>query len=557
MTDHSESSLRSIDRYRVAPPFDGSLAALDLRHKSNAKLEDGYDLTLSASLSPQVILLLAGQTEIEVLCEITEAEVHVTSQNTKIVEGTDYIEITQARKALWTTTTAIDQSSSEKFTKGLMLNSGGPSGNLSSTDEHNFRHQSRGFYDPGFYHSKLETLRISFKDGRVLDGPILEGYSGWIAKPENVAAPSGVRLDLIVREPWLRFKKIDTQSSGSFANKLRKMWTNENYDGSEKRNLFVDLLRKLTIHGLPARNNREAILDSVGRILMPGENETQAREQSISGPRTLEINEELLTKFVDADAADARAVYLAISKALEATVLPLPLKPKVNSKNYGPTGTIFAAIEALEKLNSAHQSEEYDIDELQAQIGTNTYRDLSVFGFFQVKRKLRKVSFQNFGGSAEVALFRSLAKGNWFEFAEAIIIENVRISTADLGETLSESFGLKWSRGTKRRHGQNIKKWVINLSPSLLSPDEDHPDYFYISSFKRRAPIKGATPIITLEMAKIFEVEKTMRGVPYKDTAKRFGVSSGSYQNFRNREPEIAEKADQHARSLNPDLFNQ
>ena len=74
LDEDSPSVLRPIDGFRLAAPFDRSLASLDLRHTSNEKPEDGYDITLTAALSPQTIFLQAGAEEIEALCEIVEAE---------------------------------------------------------------------------------------------------------------------------------------------------------------------------------------------------------------------------------------------------------------------------------------------------------------------------------------------------------------------------------------------------------------------------------------------------------------------------------------------------
>lgn len=119
---------------------------------------------------------------------------------------------------------------------------------------------------------------------------------------------------------------------------------------------------------------------------------------------------------------------------------------------------------------------------------------------------------------------------------------------------ISDHFGLDWSESSQKRNGQNIKKWVINLSTSLSSSDNDHPDYFYISSFKQRAQKKGAIPTITQEMATIFETEK-LKGVPYSATSKRFGLAVGSYLNWKVREPELAQASEVEARRDLPDLF--
>lgn len=556
MSDDLEPKLRSIDGFRIAPAFDTSLASLDMRHTSNAKPEDGYDITLSSSIAPQVIFLQAGSTEIEVLCEINEAEVRLTTKNTKLLPGSDYLDISDARKAHWTKSVDVESSNASSTGKGLKISPSGPGGDITSATNRNIRHSSEAPYDPGFYHSKLEVLRMKFSDSRVLDGPIIDSYVGWLAQPTDTTTPSGVRLDLVVREPWLRFTKIGSQSTGKLASSIRKLLFDDECKGSEKRQLFEGLLRKLAIHGLQTSNEKEATLDSVARILLPEDGTLTDHQLSVSGPGAIPIREELLQKYMSAEDTDARAVFLAISKALETSVAAQPMQ-KRNSKNHAPQGTVFAAIDALEKLNSAHRSEEYDIDDLKSEIGDNSYNDLSVLGFFQGKRKLGKIKFQKFGGSAEVAIFRALLQGNWFEFAETVVQENVRIGTAELGGVVSQKFDLNWSQSSMKRNGQNIKKWVINLSPSLLPPDEDHPDFFYINSFKRRAPTKGATPIITLEMARIFETEKIVRGVPYKDTAKRFGVSAGSYLNFRKREPQIAAEAEKFASEARPDLFDQ
>ncbi|MDJ0637624.1 MAG: hypothetical protein QNJ20_02220 [Paracoccaceae bacterium] len=557
MSKNAETKLRSIDAFRVAPPFDRSLASLYVRHTSNEMPENGYDVTLSASLTPQTILLQAGAEEIEVLCEIVEAEVRLTSANSDLLPGSDYLEISQSKKSQWTKPATVETSDTHSTSRNIGLDTAGPSGRISAGSVSNVKHAATAAQELGFYHSTLETLRLKFADGRVLDGPIVDGYAGWVVQPVDKAKPSGVRLDLVVREPWLRFSKVETHSNGTLGASVRRLLYSNEFKGTEKRALFEDLLKRLAIHGLSTKNEREATLDQVARILLPGDGSPSEHQLDIGGPGSIPINSELLGKFLDAEEADARAVFLAISKALETPKKTGASSSRKSSRSFAPQGTVFSALEALEKLNSAHQSEEYEIEALKSEIGENTYNDLSVMGFFEGNRKLGKIRFRKFGGTADVAVFRALLAGNWFEYAESVVQGNVRIGTTELGAAVSDHFGLNWSLGSKKRNGQNIRKWVINLSPSLLPPDEDHPDYFYINSFKRRAPAKGATPIITLDMAKVFEEEKLVKGVPYKDTAKRFGVSAGSYLNFRKREPEIAAEAEQLARSENPDLFGE
>lgn len=545
------------DEFRVADSFDKSLAGLSLRFPSNAPLEEGYDVALSNNFSPQVVPLMAGKTEIQVEIEIYEAEIQVSEINTILDYGRDYFTLQEAKKSSWLNTVSTENTRSASNSFGFNAAPSGPTAEVNRAKQTSELISGQDLRDLGFIQNSPKSIRVKFKDGRRLEGMPIEGYVGWKAKPISLAEPSGVRFDLVVRESWIKFSKVDAGSGSMLGKSINTLLRGKEFQGDKKRELFLDLLRRLAIHGLPHKPGlREAILDSAGRIIAPSSGEETIFGEEIGVPGSIKISEEILQKYVDCDAANAPVVFKAITKALDATIsAELQSSPRRTNRSFAPHGTYFSTIDALEYLNSQPVPAVYDIEKLKLEIGDSTYNDLSIFGFFQSSRKSKEARFKKFGGSADVALFRAALGSNWFPVAEQILEANVRIDTATLGTKISDHFDLNWSESSQKRNGQNIKKWVINLSTSLSPPDADDPDFFYVNSFKKRALKKGAVPTITLDMALVFETEK-LKGVSYMSTAQRFGLAAGSYTNFRAREPALAKQAENEALKNMPDLFS-
>lgn len=551
-----ETTILASNEFRIVEPFDKSLAGLSLRFPSNHPVEEGYDIALSASFSPQVVHLKAGRTEIEVEFQIFEAEIQVTEINTVLDFGSDYFALQTARRNQWFEPVNVEQANTNESSSGVGASPTSFRADLKSSNQDSAKTNSTQVRDLGFVHTSPKIVRLRFGDKRMLEGAIMDGYVGWSAEPVSISEPSGVRFDLVVRESWIKFLKVQAHTRSRLGNSINKILSTGEIGGAKKRDLFLELLKRLAIHGLPHKPGyREAILDSAGRYVIPSDGTMSVFGEEFGVPGSIQIREDFLKRLVECDAQEAPVVFKAITNALDASVGGDAKGIATNTnRSHAPHGTYFAAIDALNYLNSEPVSAVYETEALKKEIGDNTYNDLSILGFFLKSRKSRQTQFKKFGGSPDVALFRAVLDSNWFPVAEKILENDVRIDTTSLGSMISDHFRLHWSESSQKRNGQNIKKWVINLSTSLSSPDNDHPDYFYISSFKKRAQKKGAIPTITQEMATIFETEK-LKGVPYSATSKRFGLAVGSYLNWKVREPELAQASEEEARRNLPDLF--
>lgn len=204
-----------------------------------------------------------------------------------------------------------------------------------------------------------------------------------------------------------------------------------------------------------------------------------------------------------------------------------------------PKGTVFEAFRALELIADQPSDFDYSSGFLQDNIPNNTRQDLSNLGILGSTRGrfLDRVQFFGSASIKEVLLY-AVSKTSWFSFAASYLESNgIRTPSKSFGKALSEEFDLGWAKSSEKRNGQNVKKWVVVLSPMFSDLKKDHPDYFIAQTIKSESIGKGAIPIFTVEFAEEIEFQKLM-GNSYIKTLSHYGTSPPSYTNWKSKNPD-------------------
>lgn len=262
MNETSPTELIVDDTIEPPTPLDPAIASLYLKTSSN-RLTEGYDLSVSTFFGSERVQLVGGDFSVNVEISIDRAEVDLDFVRCRpsLIESDD------------------DQTSDERRIKqrliakshhtgrGKFLLSGTATGNpeASGSGEVELEAGRSTASDISVERTRVNWKRIGPKTiiiGTVvgdLEGMELDDFVGWRVIPDNPTETSGVVAILSVREDWINFIKVHSDSFvGKIGQKAKSLFeTND----KKRQQLFALLLRHLSAKGLSRPSNpHQAVL---------------------------------------------------------------------------------------------------------------------------------------------------------------------------------------------------------------------------------------------------------------------------------------------------------
>ncbi|GAB5462972.1 hypothetical protein [Hoeflea alexandrii] len=509
--------------------FDRSLATISLRTDFNTP-NNGYPINLNAYFSTQIVTLNAGDTVFDVVFEIYEAEVVITSKNTDLALGEDYRRqnelLSQPRKTQIT--------GSVNDTKSIELGSGSPKIGASKTTE---RSEAVSFDElPRDYeHPRIELIKIgSRKNPKPLSGMVVRDYEGWFAYPQSTEEFSGVKAELQVREHWVRFRDPVSESNTKLGKLHRFLTSSDATEHKEKKRLFADLLKILALRDLqkdPVGPN--ATLDVCGIICMDSATRVASAGSDIDNINLLKADEEILIEFLQCREGGEKSFLRSVSTVN---------KQNLRNKAFVPVSSIGTARSAyLDIVKYFNEGDCPKRPELEKKYGANEIKDLISAGLILFKDNeanpiipfpTRKIS-DSF--KAHVCRIPTI------QFARDLLLDEPDLSIREIGERLQAFLQRNWSKSSHSRNGHALRSWTIfAYGDILVSQKGDAVDRILVgvADSKRR---RGQVAFMSGKNLERVSVLKS-QGLSVSQIARELGISSQIIYNFRYKYPEKWEK---------------
>jgi hypothetical protein len=278
---------------------------------------------------------------------------------------------------------------------------------------------------------------------------------------------------------------------------------------------------------------------------------TEVEEYLRFGPERekLTFHPALIEQFASVPEGQHQAfVTELIAAEAEPSVKFINSSVRTDSKVAAPRGTVFDALDALEKIAKLPAHFDFSTGYLQENIETATRQDLSNLGLLTASSGRTIDTVNPFGSSASEALLYSCTQTIWFVFAANTVKEHgIRTSSAIIGAAVSDEFDLKWGSASRQRNGQNIKKWVAVLFPLFADLSLQHPDYYYAKSLKAKSLGKGSNLILTEDFLEEIEFQR-LQGKTYKAIGDHYGLSQMAITRAKSERPEVIKRAKEQAR---------
>jgi hypothetical protein len=534
-------------KWVVPEPLDKYLAAISIRNTSNDL--SNFNVVLNANFGCSTILIEVDDTTMEVDCELKQAEVRLYySSNCSIDFGKGYAEHRAQKQSVLEQRLAVSSELAAAIGAEGRIDPEQLSGLVKLAASAEGKRQSQSILHntqtlAAFNHIQLDTVSIQGDPlNPVLSGPEVVEYEGWAGSPTSRDTKVGVGASLLVREEWINFSNAVITRPGRLGSRIQSIFQSAK---SRKAEQFKILLAYLTRRSLQDPNEKqyatlacsafvlEPVLDSLNYLGVD-----QDREKLSFHPALIEQftdlpegRHEAFVRDLIADEADPTVAYY------QSNLRP---EPRIAA----PKGTVFEALRALTMLVELPLDFDFSSGFLQENIPKNTRQDLSNLGLL-IASKGRSIDAIKRVGSASIneALLYSASQTKWFVFAANFLEEEgIRTPSKEVGRAVSDEFDLGWADSSKKRNGQNIKKWVAVLYPMFADLWKGHRDFFYVQSLTAESDGKGANPIFTQEFIEEIEFLK-LQGQSYSDITEHYGVSPAAFSNWKRRNKEAARRA--------------
>lgn len=510
---------------QVRPPYNRSIATISLRENAN-RPDPGYPFHVSATFGTDIVRLNAGSTEFDVIFEIFEAEIMIRSSNTKLNFGSEFLEQNKVYKSV----RRAEVTESTGTEKGIGLGSGGLSANVKRTTGY-ARTESSDFLDTNYVHADLGYVRIGKRTAaHPLEGQVVRDYCGWFAEPKSTEENSGIRADLNVRESWVRMKDPRTESQSFVGDLWRSISKSDRKDLKLKKELFADLLRKLTFMGLQSLDRSEtATLHSAAIICTPTDGiEVVSARQAES--MAIEIDEASLLEFLQCESGTERQTIKLILQ-----------RKKIGRKSrrsFVPHSNVRSALRAFEYLCTP--GGKYPLitkTELEDDFGRNEIKDLMAAGLAKHKEgKIRRINPYPVV-DVKTAFKILLANKDTISYVRDLLTENPALSPTDIGAAVAGILGRNWQPSTCQSNGHRLRSWTAFAFGDLLLDESGQPFHRGIPELGEHGPKVGSPRSINDEtLARISEMKA--RGMPITQMAHELKVVPETIRKWRrnNRE---------------------
>ncbi|WFS03106.1 hypothetical protein [Rhizobium tumorigenes] len=381
------------EQISVPKAINRHLASLSLRSHTN-KIDDGFDLALTAFAKADYLTLSVGSAQIEVLCEIMQFEVDLQFCRSKIRHGPGYDALFNSKP----------RRSTEKVTEKRSRRSGHDLGLQASAKTFGFNadlkkagststeiERSSVLEHTDFMHIEISCVTAGDHSSSMpLKGAIIQDYVGWHVTPETMTERSGVLARFRVRRPWIKFTWARSRLGfDEISEKLKRLFVAETEADRLKLAIFPALLEKLVHLRLQEEEEREfATLAAACLVIRPNE---QSLFNIPSEPvrEAIEIDLNIVKNFLEMDVFDAKKYAENVEGANPKEIVKLrrPQKltylqtahqhPKPDEFHWFPTSTPEILVSSIKVL--------------QKHFAKKTKTTVPSFGTYQIVEDLKKL----------------------------------------------------------------------------------------------------------------------------------------------------------------------
>lgn len=513
----------------VAPgPLDPAIASLFLKTRSN-RVTEGYDLSISAYFGSERVQLIGDDFSVNVEISIDKAQIEL--EFVRCVpsliepdkgENSDERRIEQRLKA----------TRHQVGRRGILLK-----GQLSEkstatgTAELSFDLASSNDSEVDIVRDRKNWKRIGHKTiliGTVvgdLEGMEIDDFEGWRVIPDDVAVTSGVVAILSVREDWINFVKVYSDTfTGHIGQKARELFQS----GDKRRQqLFTLLLRHLSAMGLSQPSNpNQAILAVQPFVVRPEiENATSTLSEPASG--TVPLDAMKLDQFFG---SQGNEVEFLISMGVghqyirSSTEIPRPKRGLFTALS-----SPLKALEAYEMICKRKSMPRSELEELVTKRVATDLKNLGLIkskdsALFLVAREVR---------DAEDMLSFAAAKAETITMTRSILLQDSSASGEEISEMLITKFGKSYSTdASKIRVGNGLKRWARWLEPHLVDPINPEAARLRVSALEKSYAV-GRRSMATPENVAIAKAA-IAEGKDDRSVARLIGVHANTIKRWRN-----------------------
>jgi hypothetical protein len=526
MTSKLEESASFILGSGGITPFDRAIATVSLRPGQNQP-DKNYDFFLTATFGSQIVKLRAGETVFEVVFEIHEAEILIHPVHTKLDFGAGFHRNNEhASTPIPTETKSMRAATSDRE---LGANSARINGSVRSEDQ-----ISRSFHDLNlnYEHSQLGQVRVgSRKSEEALDGTVVRDYGGWKASPEDLTKLSGVKAELNVREHWVKFRHVHTESKTILGRVFNSVNSSRYKEHPEKKELFSDLLKLLALRNLrSAAGNDVATLDIDAIICQPTTGDVEKSENHHGAAMELSVDESVALKFLQiADGSEEQFL----------TVLRKDHSRKPTERAFVPHCAVESAFSCwLQLLNDGENNKISDEGSAISRYGRNEVKDLKAAGLLQNSGG-KLVALNPFPELELRSSFKAFfARKSTLRLVYDLLVADPEQEPLKIGERVGVNFNKNWRPSSCRSNGHRLRSWAGFTFEETLVVSSNSTVARYLRADKENSKRKGRRSIWdgeNLEMAKRLHRE----GVKIPAAARAMGITSQAIYNKRRQEPEF------------------
>lgn len=523
--DDEVPSISFIHVGEVRPAYNRSIAEISLRPNAN-RPDDGYPVHVSATFGSDIVKLNAGDTEFDVIFEISQSEIMIRQSNTKLEFGSEFHEQNKVYKSV----RRAEVTESSGTEKGIALSQEGLSATAKRTTNYALT-ESHEFLDTNYVHADLGHVKIGKrKAAHPLEGQVVRDYCGWFAEPRSVELSSGIRADLNVRESWVRMKDPKTESKSALGDLWGWVSKSNRKDHNLKKELFADLLCKLTFLRLQSSDRTQtATLHAAAIICTPtdGINLVPALQAE---PMVVGIDEADLLEFLQCEPGAERQTMKSILQRKK-----IGRKPK---RSFVPHSNVRSALRAYKYICSSDNKHRLKSKtELENELGRNEVKDLMAAGL--ANHKDQKIIPINPYPTLDVenAFKVHVVNKSTISNVRDLLVDNPSLSPTDIGAHVANLLERNWKPATCQSNGHRLRSWTAFAFGDLLLDERGLPFHLNLSELDEHGPKVGPPRFMNVEnLSRISKMKA--RGMPIAQMARELKVAAETIRKWKRNNPE-------------------
>lgn len=513
----------------IAPgPLDPAVASLFLKTRTN-RVTEGYDLSLSAFFGSERVRLVGGDFSVDVEIAIDRAQIDLefvrclpSLIEPEMGEASDERRIDQQLKA-----------TRHQAGRGRFLLQGTLSEHAAANASGELGYDLASSNDSEVYISRIRRnwKRIGTKTVLVgtvvgdLEGMEIDDFEGWRVIPDTTSVSSGVVAILSVREDWINFVKVHSDSfAGRIGQKARELFKS---DDKRRQQLFGLLLRHLSAIGLSQSSNpNQAVLAVQPFVVRPNiENATSTNSAPATGSVSLETMQ--LDQFLASPPGNEVETLISMGIAHQ-NIREHTDKPKAKR---GLFTALSSPLKALEAYQIMCERKSMARSELQELVTKRVATDLRNLGLVRARENMLYLTAGEVKDPEEMLRYAA-AKAETVAMTRAVLLEEASASGEQISEMLITKFGKSYStEGSKIRVGNALKRWARWLEPHLVDPSSAASARLRLSALDKNYAVGRRSMATPQNISKARDA--LAKGKTDKSVAKLIGVHPMTIKRWR------------------------